>query len=309
LNPANPHITVCECWARDGLQGWPTFVSTEEKLRVIDAAADAGVREIDATSFVPTATVPQFADAEALMEGVPDGLAVRVLAANRRGAERAVESHVRTGRVDYIGFPISASEPHNLANLRRDHATHLGELEEMVELALAAGINPLLGIATAFGCPIQGAVRPDTVFGLVDWATRRGIRSVMLADTTGMADPIQARQLFSTAVNTYPDVRFIAHFHDNRGRAMVNSLAAVDVGIRVVDSCLGGVGGEPAVVDQGQAGDLGNLSTEDVASVLQQMTIDTGIELDALLHAGALAEQVLGRPLGSKVLRADVERR
>jgi hydroxymethylglutaryl-CoA lyase len=297
-------VAVCEAWLRDGIQGWPTVLETADKIRMLQAVAAAGIPEIDVTSFVPAHVVPQFADAEQVLGAVPADVVVRVLTVNVKGARRVVEAH-RLGRpIDRCGFPISASEPHNLANLRRDHPTHKRAVAEMVDVLGEAGIAPLLGVATAYGCPIQGRVEREDVLGLVEWGHSLGIRSIMFGDTTGMADPRTVHALFTEAVRAFPDVEFVAHFHDNRGCGIANTLAAIDGGAATVDASLGGIGGEPAAVEQGYVGESGNVTTEDLAAVLKRMGVRTGIDLAALLRAGNLAEELLGRPLLSRVLRA-----
>ncbi|GAA1845501.1 hydroxymethylglutaryl-CoA lyase [Pseudonocardia ailaonensis] len=297
-------VRVCEAWLRDGIQGWPTVLDTADKIRMLEAVAAAGVPEIDVTSFVPAHVVPQFGDAEEVLAAVPEQVLVRVLTVNAKGARRVAAAHATGRRIDRCGFPISASEPHNLANLRRDHAAHKVAVAEMVDVLGEAGIAPLLGVATAYGCPIQGRVERAAVLDLVGWGHALGIRSIMFGDTTGMADPRTVHDLFTEAVRTFPDVEFVAHFHDNRGCGIANTLAAIDAGAATVDASLGGVGGEPAAVEQGFVGESGNVTTEDLAAVLDRMGVRTGIDLTALLRAGALAEELLGRPLLSRVLRA-----
>ena len=174
----------------------------------------------------------------------------------------------------------------------------------MTDVLADAGITPLLGVATAYGCPIQGHVARDDVLALVEWGHSRGIRSIMFGDTTGLADPRAVRELFSTAVAAYPDVEFIAHFHDNRGCGIANTLAAIDAGAATVEGSLGGIGGEPAAVAQGFVGESGNVATEDLVAVLDRMGVRTGVDHAALLRAGALAEELLGQPLHSRVQRA-----
>jgi hydroxymethylglutaryl-CoA lyase len=303
-----PAVTVCECWPRDGLQSWPSVVPTSEKLEVIRAISDARVPEIDLTSFVPPDWVPQFADAEQVLQEAPLGTKIRVLAPNVRGAERAVELRNRAARIDLCGMPFSASEAHNIANVRRDHAAHRVAVREMSEKLLDAGIAPLLGVATAFGCPIIGRVDPTDVFEIVDWAMDIGIRDVMLADTTGMADPRAAHEMFDKAVTSWPEVRFIAHFHDTRGRGIANTVAAIAGGVTVVDACLGAIGGEPESVEQNHVGLTGNVSSEDLVSLLEQSGVTTGIDVEALVAAGALVERVLGRELRSQVQRTGLPR-
>ncbi|MGW8813058.1 hydroxymethylglutaryl-CoA lyase [Gordonia terrae] len=304
MSESDDRVDICEVWLRDGIQGWPQIVPTEDKIELLEAVVAGGVSEIDVTSFVPPHVVPQFGDSEEVLAGTPEGVATRVLTVNVRGVERVIDAHERVRRIDRCGIPYSVSEAHNLANLRRNHADHRQAVAEMAHLLGDAGIDTLIGLATAYGCPIKGAVEPAEVLAAIDWAHGLGIRSIMLGDTTGMADPRSVRDLFGRAVREWPDVHFIAHFHDNRGCGIANTLAAIDAGVRTVDACLGGVGGEPASVDQGFVGESGNVTTEDLAAVLAQMELSTGIDLDKLLDAGALAEQILSRPLHSRVQRA-----
>jgi hydroxymethylglutaryl-CoA lyase len=303
-------VTVCECWARDGIQGWPQFIATDAKIRVLEAVVAAGVDEADVTSFLPASTVPQMADAEAVLEGMPAGLRARVVVVNVKGVERALavqrtlDAQETRGRIDAIGFPVSASEPHNIANLRRDHASHLQALDEIVTRCHTEGVEALMAVATAFGCPIAGEVPAESVLALVEWGVERDVRRIMLGDTTGMGNPDAAFDLFDTVRGRWPDVQFIAHFHDNRGRGLANTLAAIEAGVTTVDASLGGTGGEPRVVEQGEQGDLGNVCTEDLVATLDEMGIQTGIAVEALLVAGGLAEEVMGVRLSSRVQRA-----
>ncbi|TQC47837.1 hydroxymethylglutaryl-CoA lyase [Rhodococcus sp. WS4] len=303
-NPVN--VVVCEALLRDGIQGWNEPIPTSDKIGLLEAIVASGIQEIDVTSFVPPSVVPQFSDSLDVLGAVPDGVRTRVLTVNLKGTHRVVEAHERTRHIDLCGIPYSVSEKHNLANLRRDHQTHRREVAAMVEQLRQHGIETLLGVATAYGCPIQGEVPREEVLATVEWAHALGIRSMMFGDTTGMADPRTVRELFSTAVEQWPDVEFIAHFHDNRGCGVANAIAAIESGARTVDASLGGVGGEPAAVDQGFVGESGNVATEDLVAVLEQMGVSTGIDPQALLRAGALAERTLGRPLHSRVQRAGV---
>jgi len=301
-----PPITVCEAFFRDGLQGWPEVISTTDKLRLIEAVVAAGVSEIDVASFVPPRVSPQFSDAAQMIAAVPERVRVRVLVPNLRGVERALTVHESVRRIDRVGVPYSASEAHNQANLGRDHATHRLEIEGMQRALAGTGTKLLLGVATAFGCPIKGAVAPEEVLDVVHWAAGLGITDIMFGDTTGMADPRSVGELLAEAVERWPEVEFVAHFHDNRGAGLANVLAAIKAGVRTVDASLGGIGGEPSSVDQGDVGESGNVTTEDLVATLHQMGIQTGIDTAQVLAAGRLAEETLGRPLHSRVQRAGV---
>jgi hydroxymethylglutaryl-CoA lyase len=299
-----PSVRVCECWSRDGIQSWPEAIATEQKLRVLDKAIEAGVRELDATSFVPVKVVPQFFDNIAVLEHLASrDTYVRVLAPNLRGFQLAVEANARTGAIDAIGFPISASEAHNLANVRRTHEEHLGEIKEMVQVGLDAGIQVMAAVATAYGCPIVGHVDEEVVFGIAGTLVDYGVSRIMLSDTTGLADPVTVRRFAQRARRDFPDLDLIAHFHDTRGTGLLNTWAAIESGVTTVDSSLGGLGGEPRSVEQNHSGETGNVATEDLVVALERAGIATGIDIDALLEAGRTQEQVTGVASRAQVLR------
>jgi hydroxymethylglutaryl-CoA lyase len=301
-----PRLTFCELLLRDGIQGWPKFIPTVDKIALLTEIADAGVPEIDVTSLVPPHVVPQFADSEQLLAATDANVAVRVLTVNLKGAQRVVDAHKRIRAIQRCGIPFSASEPHNLANLRCNHAIHRERVSAMVDLLFTAGVQPMIGVATAWGCPIQGAVDPEQVLALVGWVHSLGVTSIMLGDTTGMADPLQVESMFCEARRQWPNVDFIGHFHDNRGLGIANVLAAVRVGVTSIDACLGGLGGEPAAVEQGEVGESGNVISEDLIAALSQMGYRTGVDLHRLLSAGKTAERIIGRRLFSKLQRSPV---
>ena len=297
-------VAVCECWARDGLQSWTSVISTSGKLAVLEAVVAAGITEVDVTSLVPAKYAPQFADAEQILRAVARlDVKTRVLTPNLKGVQRAVELDDELNAVDSIGFPISASEPHNVANLKRTHAEHFPEIEKMVTCAHDAGLQVIAAVATAYGCPIAGAVRVDDVFAIAGRLVDLGVDRIMLSDTTGLADPVRAARYTARAVAQFPDTGWIAHFHDTRGAGIANTWAAVAAGADCVDSCLGGIGGEPSTVEQNHAGETGNISTEDIVVLLERAGVETGIDIDALISAGCIAERALGAPGRSQVQR------
>lgn len=296
-------VTVCECWLRDGLQGWPGTVTTADKLRLARAVAESGVPELDVTSFIPPSTTPQFGDAVEVLREFPEGPAVRVLTVNLIGVRRVVAARREGLRIDSCGFPLSVSESHNRANLRASHAEQQQLITAMVPELLSAGISPLLGLATAFGCPIEGRVPFDRVLALAGWGRDLGIRRMMLGDTTGMADPVVAHARWRRVLEEFPDVEWVAHFHDTRGWGIANTLAALAAGVTTVDTSLGGIGGEPRTVEQNHAGESGNTCTEDLVTLLDQVGVETDIDLELLLRAGELSEEILGQRLRSQVLR------
>ncbi|MCW2761627.1 MAG: hypothetical protein JWR85_1828 [Marmoricola sp.] len=300
-------VTVCEAWPRDGIQGWPQVFSTAQKSEVIQGAMAAGIQEIDVTSMVPARVSAQFADSLALLasfEHRPREVVFRALVVNLRSIQTLESSPHALAAVDVCGFPLSASEPHNLANLRRTHAEQKVIIASMTERILNLGKKPLMAVATAFGCPLQGVVPLSTVMGLVQWAAEHGIKSIMLGDTTGMADPAHVFDLVSEVRAAFPDIELIGHFHDTRGSGIANTLAAIDAGVRRVDASLGGVGGEPPVVKQDHAGEAGNVCTEDLVALLDRMRIPTGIDPHKLVVLGKRVEELSGRTLRSQVLRA-----
>lgn len=302
--PAPARVSICECWARDGLQSWTAVVPTHAKVEVLNAAVQAGVREFDVTSLVPAKYAPQFADAEQVLEAIAGtDVKTRVLTPNLRGVERAAAMNTARHLIDTIGFPISASEPHNVANLKKTHAQHLPEIADMVASAHDTGLEVVAAVATAFGCPILGAVDVEAVFDIAARLVSLGVDRIMLSDTTGLADPMHVAKYTARAVSDFPNTGWIAHFHDTRGAGIANSWAAILAGADTVDCCLGGIGGEPATVEQNHAGETGNISTEDIVVLLERAGVDTGIDVEALVDAGRIAERVLGVPGRSQVLR------
>lgn len=296
-------VTVCECWPRDGIQGWPA-VDTTDKLRMIDAIVEAGFREIDATSFVPASVVPQFFDAEDVLAHLArQPVSVRVVAPNRRGFERAADIAGRLGVIDTVGFPISASEPHNLANVRRTHADHLVEIRQMIRIGHDAGMSVIGAVATAFGCPIQGYVAEETVFGIARQLVDAGLDRMMLSDTTGLADPVRVHAYMQRAKEEFPELGLVAHFHDTRGTGLLNTWAALEAGVDVIDSCLGGLGGEPAAIEQNHSGETGNIATEDLVVALERAGIETGIDIDQMMAASSLQSSIVGTASRAQVTR------
>ena len=301
---AGARVNLCEVILRDGIQAWPRFIDTEQKIRLLRAIADAGVPEVDATSFVSAKLVPQMADGFAVLAAAPETLRVRVLAVNMKGVESTIHAHQTIRPIQRCGTPFSVSESHNRANLRRGHDEQRAVVAEMFAALQAAGIAPLLGVVTAFGCPIEGKVDPEAALAIAQWGYDLGVRSIMFGDTTGMANPRSVSAMFGAAAKMFPDADLIAHFHDNRGAGLANAVAAIGSGATTVDACLGGLGGEPSAIELGLAGDQGNVISEDLVAVLHGMGIETGIDPAALLRAGAIAEEIVGRALFSKVQRA-----
>ncbi len=288
-------VMLREVALRDGLQSLERFVPTAQKLEIIAALVAAGIRQVEATSFVSPRAVPQLRDAAAVMAGVPRDKAVyTALVPNLRGAQDAVAAGT-----DEIVVVISASEAHNRENIRRSIDESIAGLDNVFETALAAGVRVIGSVAVSFGCPFQGDVPEADVFAIVEQYVRRGAKSVILADTTGMADPIRVEKRVSTFREHFPDTRLILHFHNNRGIAMANLLAALQAGADCFDTSLGGIGGCPYVPRA-----AGNLATADVVFMLSEMGIDTGVDLEKLIAAARRLEEILGFTLPGQVMKS-----
>ncbi len=299
-----PDVTLCECFARDGLQHEPAFVATQAKLALIERFAAAGFRRIEATSYSNPKVVPQFADASDLLRALPrrEGVFYKATCANVRAVERALADLDAGFGANEISLLASATESHTQKNLRRSRAEQWQNIREM---ALAArGRFRLIGtVSVAFGCPFEGAVDPDSVVADVGQFAAFGVEHVALGDTTGMATPKSVRSMFERVAREVPAATPIAHFHDTRGTGLVNYMAAYEAGGRFFDSSFGGVGGHPAKVKYG-GGFTGNVCTEDLVSLFESQGISTGIDLDQLLLAAEQCEQVLGRELHGRVTRS-----
>jgi hydroxymethylglutaryl-CoA lyase len=298
--PPTPSAAIVrEVGLRDGLQSIATILSTAHKREWIAAAYAAGMREIEVGSFVPPRLLPQLADTGELVpyaKTLP-GLRVSVLVPNLKGAERALASGA-----DLMLVPVSASRAHSLANLRKAPDEVVAEVARMRAARDAAGARTLIegGISTAFGCTLQGVVEPAEVLRLVRALLDAGVDRVSLADTVGYADPRCVRTLFEAAARLAGDRLCGAHFHDTRGLALANVCAALDVGIRRFDASLGGIGGCPYA-----PGASGNVTTEDVAFMLESMGHATGVDVAALLALrGKVARWLQGEPMYGTLWRA-----
>jgi hydroxymethylglutaryl-CoA lyase len=273
-------------------------ISTEDKVRLIGMLAATGLRRLEVTSFVRPDVIPQLADAEEVLRRLdrPEGVAYSVLVPNERGLERALEHRQR---FDEVSLFLSASETHNRKNVNRSIEESLEGIGRTVATARAAGLRCEGVISVSFGCPYEGEVPPDRVFGIAERLAEMGCEEVGFGDTTGMANPRQVRELFAAAAGRLPAVELTAHFHNTRGQGLANVLAALDSGITSFESSFGELGGCPV-----PPGSTGNVSTEDVVSMLHEMGIETGIDIAALIDASRAAQDVLGRQLGAHVLRA-----
>jgi hydroxymethylglutaryl-CoA lyase len=292
-------VEIREVGPRDGFQNEPETIATADKIALIDRLARTGVRRIEVTSFVRADVVPQLADAREVLAAidVPHGVARSVLIPNARGLDNALELRER---FDEIGVFLSASEEHNRRNVNRTVDESLDELQRVIGRARDAGLRVEAVISTSFGCPYEGVVERARVLGIARRLLDAGAAEIAFGDTTGMANPVQVREHFEAAAAALgAGVQLTAHFHNTRGQGLANVLAALQAGCASFESSFGELGGCPV-----PAGATGNIASEDLVSMLHEMGIETGIDLDALLGAARAVRAVLGRPLGSHTLVA-----
>ena len=291
-------VRIREVGPRDGFQNEPEVIPTEEKVRLLGLLSDSGLRRIEVTSFVRPDVIPQLADgAEVLSRYEPrDGVAYSVLIPNRRGLDLALKQR---DRFQEANFFLSASETHNRKNVNRSIAESLADLEGTIPAAGEAGIRCEGVISTSFGCPYEGEVKPERVLEIAEQLSGFGCAEIAFGDTTGMANPRQVRDFFELARERLPSVELTAHFHNTRGQGLANVLAALESGIDSFESSFGELGGCPV-----PPGSTGNISTEDLVSMLEEMGVRTGVELPKLIEASSEAQAVLGRPLGAHLLTA-----
>jgi hydroxymethylglutaryl-CoA lyase len=291
-------VRIREVGPRDGFQNEPEVIPTEQKVRLIDMLTRTGLERLEVTSFVRRDVIPQLADAEEVLARIerPGGVALSVLIPNERGLERALELR---DRFDEVNLFLSASETHNRKNVNRSIEESLGGLQRTIASARDTGLRCEGVISVSFGCPYEGEVPPDRVFGIAERLAAAGCEEVAFGDTTGMANPRQVREFFSAARERLPGVELTAHFHNTRGQGLANVLAALEEGVSSFESSFGELGGCPV-----PPGSTGNISSEDLVSMLREMGVETGIDLKQLIEASRAAQEALGRPLGAHVLRA-----
>src|SRR5688572_15480875 len=296
-------VTLCECFARDGLQHEAQFVPTDTKRALVERFAELGFSRVEATSYSDPRVVPQFADASALLNKLArkSGVYYKATCANLKAVQRAAADADAGYGANEISLLVSASEAHSLKNLNRSRAEQWQNVAEMA--AAARGRFRLVGtVSVAFGCPFEGRVDLGSVIADVEKFSALGVQHVALGDTTGMATPTTIRQMFRR-IEGVENLIPIAHFHDSRGTGLLNYVAAYEAGGRHFDASFGGVGGHPARLKYG-GGFTGNVCTEDLVNLLESMGIDTGIDLDGLLATAEMCEHALGRELYGRVTRS-----
>jgi hydroxymethylglutaryl-CoA lyase len=291
------HVRIYEVGPRDGLQNEKEPISTDAKLRFLSLLADAGLHEIEATSFVSPKAIPQLADADELMSRLERRPGVRypVLVPNARGLERA-----EAAGADAVAVFTAASEPFTKANINMTIAESIDAFRPVVTRARERGWWTRGYVSTAFGCPYQGAVGEAAVVGVAQQLLELGVDELSIGDTIGVAGPADVRRvveaLFTAGIGAE---RLAMHFHDTRGTALANVSAALELGIRCFDASTGGTGGCPYA-----PGAAGNLATEDLVYLLEREGLTHGVDLDALLVAARHVTETLGRPLTTKVGQA-----
>ena len=290
-------IYLQEVGTRDGLQAETAFVPTDDKVALVDTLSSAGLAKIEVTAFVSPKAIPALRDAEQVLREIRrhTGVVYSALVPNVRGAERAIES-----RVDEMNLVMSATESHNLANLRMTPEQSFAGLQEVAAVGRAAGVALNLSLSCAFGCPMEGDVPVEAVLA---WCGRYvetlGANGVTLCDTTGMAYPTQVAELTLAFRERWPGTELTLHFHNTRGMGLANVLAGIDAGADRFDASFGGIGGCPYA-----PGATGNVCTEEVAHALALMGYDTGIDLALLLSAARRLPALIGHDIPSQIVKA-----
>ena len=288
-------ISVREVGPRDGLQNEDP-VPTAAKVELINRLSTTGVQRIEAVSFVRPDAIPQMADADEVWREIDRAGSVRysALVPNSRGASRALDS----GVVE-IEAVVSASDTHNRKNVNRSTEESLDDIAGIIALAHERGATLQVIVSTAWGCPYEGDVPVSRVVQVAGRAVAAGADGISFGDTTGMATPGRVRRLIGEFRSAYPDAELNLHFHNTRGTGLANVLAALELGVADFDASVGGLGGCPYA-----PGATGNIATEELVHMVEDMGVATGIDLEAMIDAAADAERIIGRKLPSQVLRA-----
>lgn len=290
-------VAIREVGTRDGIQSLGAFIDTRHKIELVDALSETGLARIEATSFVHPRAVPQMADAREVMAGIhrKPGVAYEALVPNLRGAEQAIESGA-----DALCLVLTASEVFNQKNVRMSVNESLAQFGEIKRAADSAAIPCIGTIGTAFGCPYEGQISQERVFRLVERCADMGLPEVVLADTTGMANPRQIGQTMGQLMDRWGGILQLGlHFHNTRGMGLANVVAGLHAGIAQYDASVAGIGGCPFAPQA-----AGNISTEDAVHMLHEMDIQTGIDLDTLIGVARRAQEILGRELPGQVMKA-----
>ena len=289
-------VRIREVGPRDGIQSERAQVATADKIKLIHVLQEAGLKYIEAVSFVSPKAIPQMADAKEVWEGIerrPD-VFYSALVPNRKGAEIAAEVGV-----DGLQVFLAATDSYNLNNVKKTVSESFADVAEVVSVANEAGIPVEGTISTAFGDPYEGDVEPKVVVEVAERMTGAGISSICFGDTTGMGTPRRVEELINALRSALPELTINMHFHDTRGTGLANVLKALELGVDYFDSSVGGMGGSPFA-----SGATGNVVTEDLVHMLEDMGIGTGVDLPTLIEATRFAQSLVEGELPSKLLRA-----
>jgi hydroxymethylglutaryl-CoA lyase len=300
LSQLSGPISVYEVSPRDGLQNESKIISVADKRELVHALVAAGLRHVEVTSFVSARWIPQLADAAELVQSLTPapGVTFSALCPNATGLERA-----KIAGLKEIAIFLSASESHNQKNTNKTIQRSLEVFEELIPVARDAGMRVRAYISTVWGCPYEGAVEPRRALDIARELIRWGVYQVSLGDTIGVGTPLQTRSICELFLGELAVDQLALHLHDTRGTALSNVLMGLDVGIRTFDAAVAGLGGCPYA-----PGAAGNLATEDLVYMLHGMGLDTGVNLEALIQAGEVAERIVGRKLPGKVHQAGMPR-
>jgi len=294
-------IYVNDVAVRDGFQIERKFIPTATKVEVINQLSRTGLHKIEATSFVSPKAVPALADAKdvlAAIDRVP-GVTYVALVPNLRGVRDAAAAKAKP---DELNGVVSASETHNRANINRTHEESLAELPEMVRGAHEAGMKITMSLSTTFGCPFEGRVHEDVVLDFVARFRELGFDGISLADTTGMANPRQVAELTARVLERFPppsETYYTLHFHNTRGMGLANVVAGIEAGVRSFDGSVSGLGGCPFA-----PGATGNICTEDLVNMLEDMGYDTRVDLAKLLAVARRIPVIVGHDVPGQVMKA-----
>jgi len=296
MSAIRPRLYIQEVATRDGFQNEARFIETDDKVALIDRLSACGFAKVEVTSFTSPRAIPALRDAEAVMHRIvrAPGVVYTVLVPNVRGAERALSCDV-----DEVNLVMSVSESHNRANLRMGREESFAQLRDVIEVVSKTRVAINVSLSTAFGCPMEGDVPEDDVLGWVARFAELGVHGVTLCDTTGMAYPNQVRQLAQRTRAQFAQLETTLHFHNTRGMALANTMAALDAGINRFDASLGGLGGCPYA-----PGATGNVCTEELVHMLELNGYDTGVDLTQALEASAHLPGLIGHDVPSQLLKA-----
>ncbi|WP_238981055.1 hydroxymethylglutaryl-CoA lyase [Geobacillus sp. YHL] len=289
-------IHICEVGPRDGLQNEKRHLSVQQRIELIERLMDSGIKKIEAVSFVNPKVVPQMSHPEEVLEGInrKKGVVIAGLVLNPKGLERALDTEL-----DVIHFTLAVSDAFNLKNARRTVEQSTAEIEDMIRTVTVQGKPCVAILGTAFGCPFEGSISEDRVLEISEKFIKAGCRSITLADTTGLANPLQVKNLVTRFFETFGEnFELGLHFHNTRGLGISNVFAGYESGVRHFDSSVGGTGGCPFAPKA-----VGNVCTEDIVNMFHSMGIETGINLEQLVSTALWLERQLDRRLDGMMMK------